>query len=44
MAQYDKVNFVILSVAKNPQILRCALNLWILRYAQYDKAHQYNKI
>ena len=24
--------------------LRHILNLWILRFAQYDKAHQYDKI
>ena len=52
-AQYDKQTLVVLSVAKNPKILRHTLNLrrkiyalntqirtlnlWILRFAQYDK-------
>ena len=44
-AQYDKGS-VILSLCKRRKIqinLRYTLNLWILRYAQYNKTNQYGK-
>ena len=35
--------FKTINKAKNPKNLRQALNLWILRFAQYDKTSQHNK-